>query len=97
MVDNLGAQAWTPLAHLTANIVSQHANVLDAGVQVKAQEWTGMAQSGPDPTALLRLYIKYERLEDAAGLASSFLTHWQQQVWPGLDFKAGMTDMPAAG
>ncbi len=41
-----------------------------------------MARSGPDPTALLRLYVKHERLQEAADLALSFLTHWQQQVGP---------------
>lgn len=49
-------------------------------VQVKAESWSGMARPGPDPTALLRLYIKYDRLEDAADLAVSFLTQWERQV-----------------
>ena len=49
-------------------------------VQVKAGSWSGMARPGPDPTALLRLYIKYDRLEDAADLATSFLTQWERQV-----------------
>lgn len=49
-------------------------------VQVTAQEWSGMARPGPDPTALLRLYIKHDRLEDAADLAVSFLSQWERQV-----------------
>ncbi|KAK9863295.1 hypothetical protein WJX84_001477 [Apatococcus fuscideae] len=48
--------------------------------EVKAQEWSGMARPGPDPTALLRLYMKYDRLEDAADLATIFLTHWERQA-----------------
>ena len=39
-----------------------------------------MARPGPDPTSLLRLYIKHDRLEDAADLAVSFLAQWECQV-----------------
>lgn len=40
----------------------------------------GMAGSLADPAALLRIYIKHGRLQDAAMLALSHLHAWQSQV-----------------
>ncbi|BDA47676.1 probable nuclear pore complex protein Nup160 at C-terminar half [Coccomyxa sp. Obi] len=40
----------------------------------------GMAGSAADPAALLRIYIKRGRLEDAASLALTHLHAWQTQV-----------------
>lgn len=40
----------------------------------------GMAGSAADPVALLRIYIKRGRLEDAASLALTHLHAWQTQV-----------------
>ncbi len=41
---------------------------------------SGMAGSAADPAALLRIYIKRGRLEDAASLALTHLHAWQTQV-----------------
>lgn len=69
-LDTLQPAAMKPILVMT----------VQCAVQVKAESCSGMARPGPDPTALLRLYIKYDRLEDAADLAASFLTQWERQV-----------------
>ena len=49
------------------------------GMQVEDPS-RGMAGSSADPTALLRIYMKRGRLEDAATLALTHLHAWETQV-----------------